>query len=149
MGDKTLTVRRANQGAAQPRPEQESVLLQAQQQVALQKLVFQAGSLPTKVVCLSQVVIEDDLKDDEVYEDIVEDMRTEGGKYGALVNVVIPRPGPNGEPLPGVGKVFLEYADTEGSMKARQGLHARKFDGNQVVAVFYPENKFAQGEYDG
>lgn len=36
MGDKTLTVRRANQGAVQPRPEQESILLQAQQQVALQ-----------------------------------------------------------------------------------------------------------------
>lgn len=36
MGDKTLTVRRANQGAAQPRPEQEYVLLQAQQQVAIQ-----------------------------------------------------------------------------------------------------------------
>lgn len=36
MGDKTLTVRRANQGSAQPRPEQESVLLQAQQQVAIQ-----------------------------------------------------------------------------------------------------------------
>jgi splicing factor U2AF 65 kDa subunit len=33
MGDKTLTVRRANQGASQPRPEQESVLLQVQQQV--------------------------------------------------------------------------------------------------------------------
>lgn len=36
MGDKTLTVRRANQGTTQPRPEHESVLLQAQQQVALQ-----------------------------------------------------------------------------------------------------------------
>lgn len=36
MGDKTLTVRRAIQGAAQPRPEQETILLHAQQQVALQ-----------------------------------------------------------------------------------------------------------------
>uniref|UniRef100_A0A453HTT5 Splicing factor U2af large subunit n=1 Tax=Aegilops tauschii subsp. strangulata TaxID=200361 RepID=A0A453HTT5_AEGTS len=36
MGDKTLTVRRANQGSAQPRPEQENILLQAQQQVQLQ-----------------------------------------------------------------------------------------------------------------
>lgn len=36
MGDKTLTVRRANQGASQPKPEQESVLLHAQQQIALQ-----------------------------------------------------------------------------------------------------------------
>ena len=36
MGDKTLTVRRANQGANQPKPEQENVLLHAQQQIALQ-----------------------------------------------------------------------------------------------------------------
>lgn len=36
MGDKTLTVRRANQGAVQPKPEQENVLFQAQQQVAFQ-----------------------------------------------------------------------------------------------------------------
>ncbi|CAL9086007.1 unnamed protein product [Musa textilis] len=149
MGDKTLTVRRANQGAAQPRPEHESVLLQAQQQVALQKLVYQAGSLPTKVVCLTQVVSPDELNDDEEYEDIMEDMRAEGGKYGKLVNVVIPRSVPSGEPAPGVGKVFLEYADIDGSTKARQGLHGRKFGGNQVAAVFYPENKFALGEYDG
>ncbi|XP_072978900.1 splicing factor U2af large subunit A-like isoform X2 [Typha angustifolia] len=149
MGDKTLTVRRANQGAAQPRPEQESVLLQAQQQVAMQRLVYQAGALPTKVLCLTQVVGADELRDDEEYEDIMEDMRGEGGKYGKLVNVVIPRPGPNGEPAAGVGKVFLEYADTEGSAKARQGLNGRKFGGNQVIAVFYPESKFAEGEYDG
>lgn len=48
----------------------------------LQKLVFQAGSLPSKVICLTQVVTEDELKDDEEYEDILEDMRGEGGKYG-------------------------------------------------------------------
>ncbi|XP_058081291.1 splicing factor U2af large subunit B isoform X5 [Magnolia sinica] len=149
MGDKTLTVRRANQGASQPKPEQESVLLQAQQQVALQRLVFQAGALPTKVICLTQVVSADELKDDEEYEDIMEDMRGEGGRFGTLVNIVIPRPNPNGEPAPGVGKVFLEYADTDGAAKARAGLNGRKFGGNHVVAVFYPENKFSQAEYDG
>eukprot|EP00262_Sarcandra_glabra_P000181 TRINITY_DN1026_c0_g1_i4.p1 TRINITY_DN1026_c0_g1~~TRINITY_DN1026_c0_g1_i4.p1 ORF type:complete len:554 (-),score=124.04 TRINITY_DN1026_c0_g1_i4:185-1846(-) len=149
MGDKTLTVRRANQGTAQPRPEQENVLLQAQQQVALQRLVFQAGPLPTKVICLTQVVSADELKDDEEYEDILEDMRGEGGKYGAVVNVVIPRPNPNGESSSGVGKVFLEYSDTDGSSKARAGLNGRKFGGNHVAAVFYPENKFSQGDYNG
>ncbi|KAJ4762514.1 Splicing factor U2AF subunit [Rhynchospora pubera] len=148
MGDKTLTVRRANQGQLQPRPEQESILLQAQQQVALQKLVFQGGVVPTKVVCLTQVVTPDELRDDEEYEDILEDMRTEGEKYGKLVKVVIPRPSSDGQEGPGVGKVFLEYEDTDGSSKARTGLHGRKFGGNQVVAVFYPENKFFQGEYD-
>ncbi|XP_074285870.1 splicing factor U2af large subunit A-like isoform X1 [Silene latifolia] len=149
MGDKTLTVRRANQGTVQPKPEQEIVLQHAQQQILLQKLMFQPGALPTKVVCLTQVVTADDLKDDEEYQDILVDMKEEGEKFGPLVNIVIPRPGPNGELLPGVGKVFLEYADTDGSSKARTGMNGRKFGGNHVVAVFYAENKFAEGDYDG
>ncbi|KAJ8769589.1 hypothetical protein K2173_005192 [Erythroxylum novogranatense] len=147
MGDKTLTVRRANQGANQPKPEQETVLLHAQQQIALQRLMLQP--VPTKVVCLTQVVTADELKDDDEYEDIVEDMRTEGAKFGALVNVVIPRPNPDGSSAPGVGKVYLEYADVDSATKARNGMNGRKFGGNQVVAIFYPENKFSQGEYDG
>lgn len=49
----------------------------------VQKLVLQVGgALPTKVVCLTQVVTPDELRDDEEYEDIVEDMREEGRKYG-------------------------------------------------------------------
>ncbi|XP_071733903.1 splicing factor U2af large subunit A isoform X1 [Rutidosis leptorrhynchoides] len=153
MGDKTLTVRRANQGQTQPKPEQESVLLHAQQQIALQRLMLQPpvamGPPPTKVVSLTQVVTEEELVNDEDYQDILEDMKLECEKFGSLVNVVIPRPNPNGEPVAGVGKVFLEYADTESSSKARAGLNGRKFGGNQVVATFYPEDKFSQGEYDG
>ncbi|KAL2504289.1 Splicing factor U2af large subunit A [Abeliophyllum distichum] len=149
MGDKTLTVRRANQGTTQPKPEQESVLLHAQQQIALQRFMLQPGALATKVLCLTEVVTPDELRDDEDYEDIVEDMRTECGKFGTLTNVFIPRPNPNGEPTPGLGKVFLEYVDVESATKARQGLNGRKFGGNQVVAVFYPENKFSEGDYDG
>lgn len=45
-------------------------------------------------------------------------------------------------------QVFLEYADVDSSSKARQGLNGRKFGGNQVVAVFYPENKFSEGDYE-
>ncbi|GAA0140909.1 hypothetical protein LIER_02173 [Lithospermum erythrorhizon] len=150
LGDKTLTVHRAIQGTVEPKPEQESTLLHAQQQIALQKLLLQpAALLATKVLCLTQVVQPEELMEDEDYEDILEDMKVECSKFGTLVNVVIPRPNPTGEPTPGIGKVFLEYADVEGSTKARQGLRGRKFGGNAVVAVFYPENKFAEREYGG
>jgi splicing factor U2AF subunit len=94
------------------------------------------------------VVTADDLRDDEEYAEIMEDMRQEGGKFGNLVNVVIPRPNPDHDPTPGVGKVFLEYADVDGSSKARSGMNGRKFGGNQVVAVYYPEDKYAQGDYE-
>ncbi|CAN6986442.1 unnamed protein product [Brassica oleracea var. botrytis] len=88
MGDKTLTVRRANQGAMQPKPEQESVLLHAQQQIAFQMNMFQPGPVATTVVCLTQVVTEDELKDDEEFEDIMEDMRQEGGKFGKRMSFI-------------------------------------------------------------
>ncbi|CAN0880358.1 Splicing factor U2af large subunit B [Linum grandiflorum] len=149
MGDKTLTVRRANQGTNQPKPEQENVLLHAKQQIALQGALLGQPSImqrlmlqpaATKVVCLTQVVTEDELRDDQEYEDILEDMRLEGGKFGNLLNVVIPRPNPEGGPSPGVGKVFLEYGDTDGAARARAGMNGRKFGGNEVVAVFYDEN---------
>lgn len=41
----------------------------------------------------------------------------------------------------------MEYADSDGSFKAKMGLNGRKFGGNQVVAVYYPEDRFAQGDY--
>ncbi|KAG6418157.1 hypothetical protein SASPL_120356 [Salvia splendens] len=150
MGDKTLTVRHANQGTTQPKPEQESVLLHAQQQIALQRLMLAPTIAPvTKVVCLTNVVTPDELMNDEDYEDIVEDMRIESAKFGTLVTLIIPRPVPDVENAPGVGKVYLEYADAESAVKARQGLNGRKFGGNEVVAVFYPEDKFWEGDYSG
>ncbi|XP_047156232.1 splicing factor U2af large subunit B-like isoform X5 [Vigna umbellata] len=83
MGDKTLTVRRANQGAnpQQPKPEQESILMHAQQQIALQKLMLQPALVATKVVCLTHAVSADELKDDEDYEEILDDMRQECSKF--------------------------------------------------------------------
>ncbi|XP_077223808.1 splicing factor U2af large subunit A-like [Tasmannia lanceolata] len=163
MGDKTLTVRRATASIEQMKPDQENILAQAQQHIALQKMFLQAGgtTLPgagfgpgmaienlTNVVCLTEVVSADELREDEEYEEILEDMREEGGKFGPLVNVIIPRPNPNGEHTSGVGKVFLEYADTEGSAKAKAALNGRRFGGNVVTAVYFPEEKFACGEYE-
>jgi splicing factor U2AF subunit len=103
----------------------------------------------TKVVCLTQVVTPSELKDDDEFEEILEDMKEECGKFGTLVNLVIPRPRPDGEEVPGIGKVFVEYTDIQGAAKAKLALNGRKFSGNSVVAVHYPEDKFANGDYSG
>lgn len=171
MGDRTLTVRRAS-ASGQPKPEQADVLVHAQQQIAVQKLALQlngaasmSGMMPglltetesnkpinnsTKVVRLSQVVEPEDLRDDNEYEEILEDMREECGKYGTLINLVIPRPGPSeNEASSGVGMVFVEYSDSQAAAKAISALNGRKFGGNVVLATFYPEEKFEQGDYGG
>lgn len=46
-------------------------------------------------------------------------------------------------------QVFVEYTDTQGAAKAKLALNGRKFSGNSVVAVYYPEDKFGNGDYSG
>ena len=46
-------------------------------------------------------------------------------------------------------QVFVEYTDVAGSQKAKQSLNGRKFGGNSVVAIYYPEDRFARGDYVG
>ncbi|GMP74712.1 hypothetical protein CsSME_00032052 [Camellia sinensis var. sinensis] len=129
MGDKTLTVRRASISNELVNTEHDSILAQAQQHIAFQKMALQAGGVslpgigvgpiastetptkvlcltekmalqaggvslpgigvgpiastetPTKVLCLTEVINFDELMDDGEYEEIVEDMREEGGKF--------------------------------------------------------------------
>ncbi|XP_021902214.1 splicing factor U2af large subunit B-like isoform X2 [Carica papaya] len=171
MGDKTLTVRRATislpdvkilpNSTGQSKSEQENILAQAQQHISMQ-MALQVGGFslsgvetspsvfaeaPTKVLCLTEAITADTLRDDEEYEEILEDMREECSKFGTLLNVVIPRPNPNGEQMPGVGKVFLEYSDTSACANARNLLSGRKFGGNVVIAVYYPEDKYYSRDY--
>ena len=40
------------------------------------------GPVATTVVCLTQVVNEDELREDEEFENIMDDMKQEGGKFG-------------------------------------------------------------------
>lgn len=54
-------------------------------------------------MCYSQVT-PDELKDEEEYEDILEDIKEECNKYGVVRSIDIPRP-IEGVEVPGCGKV--------------------------------------------
>uniref|UniRef100_A0A4W2D170 Splicing factor U2AF subunit n=1 Tax=Bos indicus x Bos taurus TaxID=30522 RepID=A0A4W2D170_BOBOX len=64
----------------------------------------QMGGHPTEVLCLMNMVLPEELLDDEEYEEIVEDVRDECGKYGLVKSIEIPRP-VDGVEVPGCGKV--------------------------------------------
>lgn len=44
-------------------------------------------------------------------------------------------------------QVFLEYSDISGCANARNALNGRKFGGNVVSAVYYPEDKYYIKDY--
>lgn len=64
------------------------------------------GGLPTDVLCLMNMMAPEELLDDDEYEEIVEDVRDECSKYGAVKSIEIPRP-VDGLEVPGCGKVRL------------------------------------------
>lgn len=59
------------------------------------------------IYCLNQVT-PDELKDEEEYEDILEDIKEECNKYGVVRSIEIPRP-IDGVEVPGCGKVCLNF----------------------------------------
>ncbi|CAM0907254.1 unnamed protein product [Alopecurus aequalis] len=113
-----------------------------------QRPVHEDGA--TKVLCLTNMFSPDRLGDDVYYRNCCWWMTVEGRKHGGkLVRVVIPRPDPSGAPVAGVGNVFLEYANLDSSTYSKTMLHLTWFRGKRVIAAFYPEDKFADGDYDG
>lgn len=107
LGDKKLIVQRASVGAKSGplAQQQHNVLNQpvAVQVPGLSQVGPQLGN-PTEVLCLLNMVEPDELIDDEEYEDILDDIRGECGKYGFVKSIEIPRP-IQGVEVPGMGKV--------------------------------------------
>lgn len=100
---------------------------------------------PTRIVELRNMVTRQDLADDSDYAEIVEDTQQECSQFGQLVRVVIPRGVNEGEEP----RVYLEYSTPEDAASAIRELQGRTFDGRQVQASFYDEEKFSRQEYGG
>ena len=75
-------------------------------------------------------------------------MREECSKHGPLENILIPRPLPGNPNPPGLAKVIIVFADMNGSVKARNAMHGRRFAGRTVAASFLSEEAFASGQFD-
>ena len=103
LGDKKLIVQRASVGAKNVVGMN---MLPASVQIPGMQGMSGPG-LPTEVLCLLNMVTEEELRDEEEYEDILEDIREECSKYGEVRSLEIPRPLP-GVDVPGVGKVRME-----------------------------------------
>ena len=136
MGDKSLTVRRAEQDASR-RPE-----VGAPVHVPPPPMIAPANP-PSEVVSFANMgITEEELADDEEYENILEDMHEECGKHGKIIAVVVPRPSKTGESVSGIGRVFVRYESVDAATKARDALNGRRFGGNTVKADFISVDAF-------
>lgn len=96
--------------------------------------------IPSRVLLLEGMVAPEELMEDAEYRDICVDVTTECSKYGALAQVMIPRP-----PSPAAGRVFLHYHDLAVAVGAATSLSCRQFGGKYMQVRYYDEGSFRAG----
>merc|ERR1712154_515230 len=101
------------------------------------------GGMESNVILLSDMVTADDLKDDEEYQEIVDDIREECSKFGVVKSMTIPRPAGENVMVPGLGKVFVEMETVDQAKVAIKELSGRTFENGHVVASYFSEDKYA------
>ncbi|XP_041362449.1 splicing factor U2AF 50 kDa subunit-like [Gigantopelta aegis] len=139
LGDKKLIVQRASVGAKNAG--------NAPVQLQVPGLNLTQGSGPaTEVLCLMNMILPEELEDEEEYEDIVEDVKEECGKYGVVRSLEIPRP-IKGVEVPGLGKIFVEFNSVIDCQKAQQALTGRKFSNRVVVTSYYDPDRYHRREF--
>lgn len=140
LSDKKLIVQRASVGA------KNNPLGAMMVPVTLQVpgLLQAVGSGPaTSVLCLMNMITVEELKDDEDYEDIYEDVREECNKLGKVISLEIPRPTPGGAvDGAGIGKIYVEFANQADCQNASNALSGRKFSNRVVVTSFYDPDSY-------
>lgn len=143
LGDKKLIVQRASIGA-----KNSTLAMTGAAPVQLQVagLTLAGAGPPTEVLCLLNMVTPDELRDEEEYEDILEDIKEECNKYGCVRSIEIPRP-IEGVEVPGCGKVFVEFNSIADCQKAQQTLTGRKFSNRVVVTSYFDPDKYHRREF--
>lgn len=143
LGDKKLIVQRASIGA---KNSTLALTGAAPVQIQVAGLTLAGAGPPTEVLCLLNMVTPDELRDEEEYEDILEDIKEECNKYGVVRSIEIPRP-IEGVEVPGCGKVFVEFNSIADCQKAQQTLTGRKFSNRVVVTSYFDPDKYHRREF--
>lgn len=100
-------------------------------------------SPPTsRVIVLMNMVPLEELDNPSLYAELVQEISGECRKFGTLLSTVVPKEGA------GRGKVYLQYELMEHTAVAYRCLKGRKFGPAVVDCMHYPEDKFANGQYE-
>jgi len=143
LGEKKLVVQLASVGA---KGQSYNASAPVAIQVPGMGIMSQGSGPATDVLCLMNMVVPEELKEDEEYEDILEDIREECSKYGYVKSLDIPRPMANVD-VPGVGKVFIEFGSVMDCQKAQQALTGRKFANRVVVTSYFDPDAYHRRQF--
>ncbi|KAN0109653.1 hypothetical protein V8E52_009090 [Russula decolorans] len=146
LGDRQLVIQRASVGAKAGQPGFPD--LPYEQFPEIPRPIMPAGDVSeddARVLLMLNMVTPDDLVDDDEYVEIVDDVRSEVSKYGAVEDVRIPRPSHGRGHHPsdqanGVGRVYVKFVDSAGALSGMRALAGRSFAGRSIIATLLGED---------
>jgi len=94
---------------------------------------------PTRVCVLLGCASNEELKDDNQFREIFDDIRDGLAKFGNLTNLIIPRPA---QGLGGVGRVYAEYKTVKEAIECAENMKSATYNDNFIKTVYWPQSKF-------
>ncbi|KAJ8554649.1 hypothetical protein ON010_g9835 [Phytophthora cinnamomi] len=101
---------------------------------------------PSAVLKMANMVSVDELRDDDEYADLAEDVEEECKRFGNVTGLEIPRP-KDDEEVPGLGCIYVRFEEEDNAVAALKALNGRKFGGNIVKVTYFPLDKFDKHEF--
>ncbi|CDW78787.1 splicing factor u2af large subunit [Stylonychia lemnae] len=118
----------------------------------------------SRIVVLKNMLVLENMKSKYEYDDIKDDIYEECAKYGRIVRVFIPKPDHlNYKRLPlnvqlqkygtylindGAGKIFIQFYKSDSAKRCIEGLNKRLYQGREVYACLFSEDKWDQRIYE-
>lgn len=110
------------------------------------------------VVCLKNILTENDLKDQSLYEELYADIKFELEKFGPIKSMVMPRqqdinmPGssqPNKNYSPNsLCKVYIEFNDISAAFGAYNLMNGKIFNSKPLEIIFYDRDAYKNNILD-
>lgn len=116
----------------------------------MMKYSKQVGETPSQIIQLLNIFLPEELIDNEIYNSILDSIRSEAEIYGTILEIFCPRPDSieDFNKCSGAGKVFIYFSDITAARRARYQFNGRVFDNIKTVsAAFYPLEKYLKREY--
>ncbi|KAG7662899.1 uncharacterized protein J8A68_003583 [[Candida] subhashii] len=107
----------------------------------------------SRVIQILNAVTVKELADDDNYQLILQDMKSEVGKYGTIKSIKIPRPDHDFMPdllqfnQPSLGKIFVEFEDENNAFKAIMGISGMSYNDRTVLCCFFDYEDYQNGLY--
>ncbi|KAI3646483.1 hypothetical protein MP228_009411 [Amoeboaphelidium protococcarum] len=127
--------------------KKQTTLLQKNKESLIEQLQQIKHYPSTPVICLYNVLTNDELKDERVYNRTLLEINAELAKCAKIVSMHAPKMDPQDNYVPGLGRVFIEFKDIKSAERALGSIAGRKYNGRIVYGSYLSKLRYETRDF--